>query len=179
MVESNIGKKTKENKILKTIGNLGFAVFMIIMSILIFITAQSRLTGMEPAIFGHRVYIVDSGSMAPTLPVDSMIIVREVSAKEIRKGDITTYYGTSGSTRITHRVVEVKKDGKEFVTRGDANNTDDPSILEGDRVIGKLVFSIPYIGKVFRELNGKFGIAFLIVLGGLWIIVPIIIKKLK
>ena len=179
MVESNMGKKFKENKTLKIIGNIGFAVFMTIMSILIFITAQSRLTGMEPAIFGHRVYIVDSGSMAPTLPKDSMIIVKEILPSEIKKGDIATYYGTSGSTRITHRVVEVKKEGQEFVTRGDANNTEDPSILKGDRVIGKLAFSIPYIGKVFRELNGKFGIAFLIVLGGLWIIVPIIIKKLK
>lgn len=178
MVESNV-KEIKENKILKLIGNIGFAVFMIIMSILIFITAQSRLTGMEPTLLGHRIYIVDSGSMAPTLPVDSMIIVKEVLPNEIKKGDIVTYYGSSGATRITHRIVEVKKDGQEFITRGDANNTEDPSVLKGNRLIGKLAFSIPYIGKVFRMLNGKLGITFLIILGSLWIIVPLIVKNLN
>lgn len=179
MVESSMGKKIRENKILKMIGNVGFVVFMIIMLILIFITAQSRLTGMEPALLGHRIYIVDSGSMAPTLPVDSMIIVKEVLPHEIVNRDIVTYYGSNGSTRITHRVVEIKKDGQEFITRGDANNTEDPNILQGDRIIGKLAFSIPYIGKVFRMLNSKFGIAFLIILGSIWVIVPMIFRKIK
>lgn len=177
MVESNTEKKIKENKILKIIGNIGFAVFMIIMLILILITAQSRFTGREPSLLGHRIYIVDSGSMAPTIPMDSMIIIKEVSADEIKENDIVTFYAGSSDTRVTHRVVEIIEDEKQFVTRGDANNTEDASILQGDRIIGKLAFSIPFVGTLFRFLSSIPGIVMLAVLGILFIILPKLVKK--
>ena len=67
----------RENKTLKIISNILFAIFMLVMVFLIFITAQSRFTGMEPSLFGNRLYVVDSGSMEPTMPVNSIIIVNE------------------------------------------------------------------------------------------------------
>lgn len=162
----------KENKTLKILGNIGFTVFMIIMIILIFITVQSRLTGREPSLLGHRIYVVDSGSMSPTIKVDSMIIVKEIDSKEIEKGDIVTYYGLSNSTKVTHRIVEVKDDGEHFITKGDANDTVDPMPLEGEKIVGKVSYSIPFIGKIFRGLSSKLGISLIITLGILWIIVP-------
>lgn len=180
MVEGNIKQNNQEknkNKVLKLIGNIAFTIFMIIMFIFIFITAQARLTGMEPALLGHRIYIVDSGSMVPTIPVDSMLIVKEISPEQIEKNDIVTYYAGNTDTRVTHRVVEIVEDGKQFITKGDANNTEDARILQGDRVIGKLAFSIPYIGTLFRVLSSKAGIIILITLGALFIILPKLIKK--
>lgn len=178
-MKEDIKEDIKENKFLKTIGNIGFTIFMIIILFFIFITGQSRFTGQEPSLLGHRMYIVDSGSMAPTLPVDSMIIIKEVKANQIKNNDIVTYYAGSGDTRVTHRVVEIVEEGKQFITRGDANNTEDSNILQGDRIVGKVVFKIPYIGKVFRILNSEIGILVLIILGILWVIVPMISKKLK
>lgn len=179
MVENNVELKAKENKLLKTLGNIGFAVFMIIMLVMILITGQSRLTGQEPSILGHRLYIVDSGSMVPTLPLDSMIIVREISPDQIVEGDIVTFYARASDIRVTHRVVEIVEEGKEFITKGDANNIRDFSILEGDRVIGKLAFAIPFIGKIFRFLSSRAGIAALIILGAIFIILPKVIRLFK
>lgn len=176
--------KKEKNLAIKIIKNVGFIVFMLIMAILIFMAAQSKLMGQEPSLFGYRMYIVDSGSMTPTLPINSMIIVNEISpnetaASEIQEGDIVTFYAGSQNIRVTHRVVEVLENGEGYITRGDANNIEDANILQEDRIIGKLAFSLPYIGLVFRVLSTKIGIAILIGLVALIIIVPIIFKKLE
>lgn len=169
----------KDNKILKKISNILFVLFMISMTGLIFITAQSKITGQEPTLLNHRIYVVDSGSMSPTIKTDSMIIVRELGLDELRVGDIVTYYGHDRSSRITHRAVEISYEENTIVTRGDANNADDPMPLDGSKLIGKVIFTIPLIGKVFRFLNTKLGLGILITLTILWIIVPVIVNKFR
>lgn len=169
--------KKEKSGVLKVISNVAFTLFMILMIFLIFITAQSRFTGQEPSLFGYRMYIVDSGSMIPTLPINSIIIVNESIGSEIEQGDIVTYYAGSSNTRVTHRVVEVLENDEGFITRGDANNTEDPNILDKDRIIGKLAFSIPFVGVVFRALSTELGIAILVGVLLLIVLIPIIFKK--
>lgn len=177
-MNNGMEEKEKRNK-LKVIGNISFAIFMIVMAVLIFITAQSKFTGREPALFNHRIYIVDSGSMSPTINVDSMIIVKESEPNEINKGDIITYYGHNKSSRVTHRVIDIENNGEFFITRGDANEVNDPMPLEGKKLIGKVVFKIPFIGKVFRFLNTEMGMGVLVALMVLWIIAPLILERFK
>lgn len=169
----------KHNKTLQIIGNVGFVVFVIIMSVLIFITAQSKFTGQEPSLFNHKLYIVDSGSMSPTIKQDSMIIVKELSSQEVEAGDIVTYYGHNKSSRVTHRIMETQNNGEFFITRGDANESDDPLPLEGEKVIGKVVYVIPFIGSIFRFLSTKYGIALLITIAIVWIVLPKFFNKEK
>lgn len=157
-------EKRKNNKWIKILQNIGFTIFMVVMIFLIITTAQSRFTGREPGLFNHRIYVVDSGSMSPTIKVDSMIIVKELEPREINKMDIITYYGHDKNSRVTHRAVEVIDNGKVFTTKGDANEVEDPMPVEGDNLIGKVVFTIPYIGKVFRFLNTEVGMTTLIIL---------------
>lgn len=164
-------------KLIKIMENILFAMFMIVMVGLIFITAQSRLTGQEPALLSHRIYIVDSGSMSPTIKVGSMIIVKEMEPQEIKEGDIITYYGSTNSVKVTHRVVEVQQQGQSFITRGDANETNDPMPLEAQKVIGKVVFTIPFIGVMFSFISTGQGIATLLILGAAWILVPKLLHR--
>lgn len=177
-IDNSTSKKERSTAV-KIISNIGFALFMIIMIFLIFITAQSRLTGQEPSLFGYRMYVVDSGSMAPTLPINSIIIVNESKASEIEEGDIVTYYAGTSGTRVTHRVVEILEDNQGFITRGDANNTEDPNILEKDRIIGKLALSIPFVGAIFRVLSTKIGIVIIVGIAALIILIPMLFKKLE
>lgn len=172
-----IDEKSK-NK-LKIASNIFFTIFMIIMAVLIFITAQSKFTGKEPNLFNHRVYIVDSGSMSPTIKVDSMIIVKESEPNEIIKGDVITYYGHSKDSRVTHRVMDIENNGEFFTTKGDANEVNDPMPLEGKQLIGKVVFKVPIIGKVFRYLNTDVGMGVLVLLTIIWIVVPYIIGHFR
>ena len=108
--------------------------------------------------------------MTPTLPVGSLVIVKEIDASGIKVSDIITFKGSSG-TAVTHRVVEVPKDKKSFTTRGDANNTNDPLPVVSENLIGKVVIHIPFIGYLLQFLKSKYGlvvitavIAFMIIL---------------
>lgn len=174
--KTNVNKKEK-NKALAIVSNILFTIFMIVILFFIFITAQSRLTGVEPSILGHRLYIVESGSMLPALRINSMIIAKELPASEIEVGDILSFYGKNADVRITHRVVEIQNDGEAFITRGDANNTNDPNPVTKDRVIGKIVFSIPLIGLIFKALSNPIAIAIIVLIGIAWILIPKLIKK--
>lgn len=179
-MEHKMELKEKKNMNWKKLSsNLIFTIFMIIIMSLIGMTAQSRYTGAEPRLLGHRIYIVESGSMSPTINVDSMIIIKEVKPSEIKLDDVITYYGHDSESRVTHRVVGIENKGEFFTTRGDANEVADPLPLKGDKLIGKMVLKIPMIGKLFRFLNTQLGIGILITLSILWIIVPAISRKIK
>lgn len=169
----------KNKRWAKTLGNILFTIFMIVMTFLIFTTAQSKIKGEEPRLLGYRLYVVDSGSMSPTINMGSMIIVKEMEASKINKMDIITYYGHDKDSRVTHRAVDVIDNGKSFTTKGDANEVADPMPVEGEKLIGKVVLKIPYIGIVFKFLNTDLGMKLLIILIALGIIGPKIISKIK
>lgn len=102
-----------------------------------------RLIGLQP-------YTVLSGSMEPSYHVGSLIYVSKTDANALQPGDPVTYRMSSG-TIVTHRIVEVVEDpslGRCYRTKGDANNIADGPLLPISNVIGKPVFSIPYLGYV-------------------------------
>ena len=160
----------------KVIGNILFIIFMIVMIILILTTIQTRIMGREPSLLGHRLYVVDSGSMSPTLKIGTLITVKEIGPKEIIDGDIITYRG-SGDSVVTHRVMEVKDGGATFITKGDANETEDPMPLDSGKLIGKVVFSIPYIGLLLKLLQTKAGLIGIVILILVGIIIQTFVTK--
>lgn len=168
-----------KNKKIKLAENIIFTVLMIVILFFIIITAQARIIGREPSIFGHKIYIVETGSMLPELKIDSMIIVREMGSEKINIGDIITYYGHSGNNKITHRVVAIEENGKDFITRGDANNVDDPLPVTEENLIGKVIFHIPYVGLVFKFITNKVVLSIIISMTIFSIILPIVGKKRK
>lgn len=166
-----------DGRTLKTISNIGFIIFMVIMAFLIFITAQSKLTGAEPSILGYRLYIVDSGSMEPALPLNSLITVKERIAEQVEVGQILTFYGSDKITRVTHRVAEIGPNGDYFITKGDANNIEDAMPVTKENVIGTVSLTIPYLGYAFRFLSTSAGIIFIVGIGILLFVVPLLLKR--
>lgn len=67
------------------------------------------------------------------------------------KGDIITFH--NGDTVVTHRVVKKEKD--IFITKGDANKTEDPVPAEASQIIGRVVFHLPYLGYVIHFLKAR------------------------
>lgn len=163
--------------ITKLLANILFWIFMIVMMFLIFLAAQSRFTGMEPSLFGNRLYVVDGGSMEPTLKVNSLIIVNERTPDEILMGDILTYYGTGSKTRVTHRVIDIGPNNEYFITQGDANNVEDAIPVERENVIGIVTFSIPHLGYAFRFLSSIQGIIFIVSTSIIVFIAPLLFKR--
>ncbi|HHX10488.1 MAG TPA: signal peptidase I [Firmicutes bacterium] len=143
--------------------------------LLVFFLLQSKVAGTEPAIAGHKIYIVMSGSMEPALKVGSIVVVKPLDPEEIRPGDIITFRSEHNSSVTTHRVNRVGADenGLLFYTIGDANEVEDPSPVEPRHLIGNVVLTVPYVGYLFayaRTPQGArtlFGLAVLVVAGEL------------
>ena len=80
-------------------------------------------------IFGFQIYSVLSGSMEPNYHVGSLVYIKKVEQKELKKGDTITFY-LSENTIATHRIKEVvNEDNKIYYrTKGDANEIDDAKL---------------------------------------------------
>lgn len=122
------------------------------------------LVGMR--LFGFKVYTVLSGSMETAIPVGSVVYVKEVDTADIKINDVLTYVAGE-NTVVTHRVVGFEPDGENpnlirFRTKGDANNTEDGTLLHPENVIGRVSFHIPLIGYVAAFLQNPYGKVILI-----------------
>lgn len=112
-----------------------------------------------PRLLGYQIYTVISGSMEPEIPLGSLVYVAEVDPETVMEGDVIAFYGGSNNGAIiTHRVVYNQTVVKSFVTKGDANDTEDIIPVEYNRLIGVVTKTIPKLGSVmtvFTETRGK------------------------
>lgn len=172
-VQSRSSKKA--NRFLKIAGNVFFGVMVLMVVMMVFFVIQNKASGGSPKFAGHHMYIVLSGSMAPAFDTGSVTFVRPVKAEQIEEGDIITFRGLGNSDALTtHRVVEI--DGSEpgnikFVTKGDANDVNDPNPVPGENLVGKVTLAIPYLGYLMAFGQTKQGMLVLIIIPGVLLIV--------
>lgn len=157
-------------KILKIVGNILFAFIILLVIFLLFFAIRSKVIGGKPQIAGNYALVVLSGSMSPQIGTGSVVFVKPTDAGEIKKGDVITFTGFAGSdTLTTHRVVGIsrKADGLEFITKGDANRVNDPNPISDRNLIGRVSFSIPYLGYLTVFSQTKYGLLAIIVIPGI------------
>lgn len=145
----------------------------------VFLLLAIALVGVK--VFGLTPYAVLSGSMEPTYKTGSIIYVKKADPEKIDIGETITF-NLGGNIVATHRVIGKDTELSEFYTKGDANDFADASPVSFNSVIGKSVFSIPYLGYLSNFLlskQGKIVLVFIIIL----ILVSIILsddkKKVK
>ena len=109
-----------------------------------------------PYLMGYTELAVLTGSMQPTLPVGTLIYVKETDPAQLEVGDVVTYR-LDGDTMVTHRVIEMNPEAETLVTQGDANEDPDGEITF-DRIVGKMDFSIPYLGYISLNIRTPMGI---------------------
>ncbi len=110
-----------------------------------------------PRTGAYQVRTVLTGSMRPTIPEGSVVVVTPVRLSELRVDDVITYRIPAEDRRIvTHRIVEIKVAGEHPVvrTKGDANRDVDPwdAHLRGDRA-WRASLSIPKLGYALETLR--------------------------
>jgi len=121
-----------------------------------------------PGIFRFQMFNVISGSMEPTVRVGSLIYVHEEKPEEIGEKDIIAFYGMPDGGIITHRVVKNNVVSGTFITKGDANDGEDPTPVPYDHFIGKVTLTVPYMGRVLTimtSFHGKIAAACVVGLG--------------
>lgn len=104
---------------------------------------------------GFHLFSVESGSMTPAYPVDSLIIVKEVEPESIQPGDVITFVANADGMAVTHRVVSADPVQQTFTTKGDANDVDDAAPVLWKNTVGKVVFGIPLLGGPFSVMSAK------------------------
>lgn len=138
------------NKVLNSLLNIVLLVF-----VLLFIWLHLIGNGDQNTI---QLRTVLTGSMADSFPQGSLIVTRKIAASEVEKGDIITF--ESDGDIVTHRVLEIEKNGNnyQFVTKGDNNDIADSEKVADNQLKGRVVFSLPVIGKfllIIQSIAGK------------------------
>jgi signal peptidase I len=122
------------------------------------IAAVVAISVLVPRVAGATPYAVLTGSMRPSMPVGTMVVVRPLGAERIRIGDVITYQLASGRPEVvTHRVVALGVDGagrRIFRTQGDANEVADPGWVRAVQVKGVRWYDVPYLGRYTNLLDG-------------------------
>ena len=126
-----------------------------------------RLVGLRP-------FAVLSGSMEPEYHVGSLIYVKRVDYKTLQVGDDITYM-LDEDTVVTHRIIEVLVDEEDpdtlrYFTQGIANDIPDSVSVHYKNIIGKPIFSIPYLGYVSNYIQNPPGMYIAIAAGAILIL---------
>ena len=127
----------------------------VIGTIMLLVVIAAALPLTLPNYMGYKVYNVVSGSMEPTIPIGSVIYVKEVDPVEIHSGDIIAF--ESGDSVVMHRVTENRTVEGTFVTKGDANEGEDLNEVGYDELIGIVVRHVPTMGQLMTLFSSTFG----------------------
>ena len=123
------------------------------------IAAVVTVTVLVPRAGGATPYTILTGSMRPSMPPGTMVVVRPVPADRVRVGDVVTYQLRSGEPEVTtHRVVSVGVDGagrRIFRTRGDANDVADQGWVKPVQLKGVRWYAVPHAGRFTNLLDGQ------------------------
>lgn len=120
----------------------GWAAFALVMIVVALALVIPRIIGAVPL-------AVLTSSMEPTLPPGTLVISQPTDPASLAVGDVVTFQPLSDDPMlVTHRIVGMglqADGGVTFTTRGDNNGIDDEPII-GDQVMGKVIYSVPFVG---------------------------------
>ncbi len=106
--------------------------------------------GFVIGLFKYQPIAIVSGSMSPVINRGDAVVIEKLSdeeKKQLKVDDIIEF--NSGTKTVVHRIVKVTNDNKGdvvYVTKGDANNTEDLGTISTEQIMGKQIYTIPYIG---------------------------------
>lgn len=189
----NVGRKLEEQtngkrrmKITTILGNFIFGLLILLIATMAVFVVHSKIKGGPPLVAGHYMFIVLSGSMAPEFDTGSLALVKPSVPEQIQVGDIITFTGFAGSKALTtHRVMEITTTQEglhQFITKGDANETNDPDPIPAENMIGTVSAAIPYLGYFMSFMQTKQGLLIFIIVPGVLLIAAeaySIIKNLR
>lgn len=137
-------------------------IFAVLKSLLISLLISVALL----VVCGYKFMIVSSGSMEPTLPVGSLVVIKPCDYEDLELGDIVTM--DTSASYLTHRVYGKKIDGEvidpsdprydspeaRWFTKGDNNDTLDGAI--NNEVVGTVEYCFKSVGVVVRYVKSNY-----------------------
>ena len=134
----------------------------LIYAVLVFM-ALLVLASALPIPGGVKTFVVRSGSMEPKIKTGSVVVV--LPKDDYSAGDVITFGpNTRTETPTTHRITEESgsKGLETYITKGDANEDRDLKQVRQAEVIGKVRFSIPWLGYIVAAAKKPWGFAVIV-----------------
>lgn len=141
-----------------------FLGFIILIAVLL-IVSVFPITG------NIKFLTVQSGSMAPKIKMGSLAMIKPAHSAgsgqaDYKIDDIITF-GPYSKTKAptTHRIYDIKVVNGElrYITKGDANNAPDQREISERDILGKVLFSVPYLGFAVDFAKKPIGFALIII----------------
>jgi signal peptidase I len=161
---------------MKKIYTIGYFIFWAI----VICVAVVVLASVLPIPGKLEIKIVQSGSMEPTIKVGSIVVIKPEGAYKV--GDIITFgKDTKKEIPTTHRIVASKVESGVMIytTKGDANEDKDTKEVKQSEIIGRVIFSVPYLGYIIDFAKKPIGFAIFIGLPALYIAYDEVVKIVK
>ena len=157
----------KPSKVMKTVLRIWNVITTL--AVVVVVILAVLLAGVR--VFGLQVFSVLSGSMEPEYHVGALIYVQKVDPYTLQVGDDITFL-LDEKTVATHRIVGILPDETDptvirFRTQGIANDNEDGTPVHYKNVVGKPIFTIPYLGYVANFIQNPPGTYVAISLGAL------------
>ena len=155
MEEDKVIKRKKMFRMLYKIISYTFVLILMIIAgffITYFVSVKIAEHKGENPSFG--MYTIISPSMTPNIDVYDVVFVKNVDPKDLKVNDIITFYSSNAyfsNTPITHRIVEIltiPNNDIMFRVKGDANERADDEKVSTDKILGKVLFKFPKLGKL-------------------------------
>ena len=125
-------------------------------------------------------FAVRGGSMEPAIPYGSLIVDEPVAPESLRVGDVVTVRADNAVV-VSHRVTRIAElQGERYLEiKGDANRTADPVMVPTRAVVGRVVYSLPYLGYLAVMLGTASGLLSLLALVGAGMLLILLAEQLE
>lgn len=137
------------------------AVTAFLCQIYLALTGSLIIWAIFPLLLGWTPTVVISGSMEPRIQVGDIIFADPMVQSELKqtvmlKNVLLAADPNMPEKLVTHRVVEILNDGESFITKGDANVSNDSTPVPVENVLGIEKLRVPYIGiPIFALQSGN------------------------
>lgn len=127
--------------------NVLFNILAIVTAIAVVFIAVNLITGTKG-------YAVTSNSMSDSFNRGDVVFSKRVSFDDLNKGDVITVK-VNNSGYFTHRIVDIDAEKRTVTTKGDANSSVDPMPTNAEMIVGRMVYSLPFLGYISILFNSS------------------------
>lgn len=143
----------KRSFLQKITGGVAILICLLLLPILIanlVIIVKGSLNPDEiPTVMGYAPMAVITESMTTSkkdaIRAGDLVVAKKTDVDKLKIGDIIMF--KNNKTAVIHRIAGYDEETKSFITKGDANNTEDLDPVPKNNIIGQYMFRVPRVGE--------------------------------
>jgi signal peptidase len=126
------------------------------------------VTGINPDTKLPKAYVVYSGSMAPAIKTASVVF--SIPQESYRPGDIISFRPPTDTDNIVTHRIDFKQypyginSSPIYLTSGDANEDIDKWEITNEQIVGRVAFSVPFLGYAVDFAKKPYGFILLVII---------------